>query len=195
MTVYRKLLPAERRRYKDHLLRLDRADRYSRFSGTVSEETIERHCQESDWRYTILLGCFVKGELRGAVELRTDPTLWADNAELAISVEKGFQGLGMGRELMRRSLNVARNRSIRHVHMMCLRGNRRMLSLAREFGGKVAVEEGEFLTDFAQDWPNQTSLMVEAIEDGQAAVSAVLDQIQVSGERIFAHQEALLKAA
>lgn len=195
MTVYRKLLPAERHRYQEHLLRLERVDRYSRFSGTVSEETIVKHCQDLDWRYTILVGCFVKGTLRGAVELRTDPKLWADNAELAITVERGCQGHGIGRELMRRSLTVARNRSLRHVHMMCLRDNRRMMALAREFGGRVMIEEGEFLTDFALPWPNQASYMVEAIEDGHAALNAVIDQIQVNGERLFATSETLCEAA
>ena len=44
MPVIRKILPTELPQYRAHLLRLDRADRYARFTGTLSDEAVERHC-------------------------------------------------------------------------------------------------------------------------------------------------------
>lgn len=177
MSVIRKLLPAELGQYRAHLLRLDRADRYARFTGTVSDETIDQHCARLDWTRTILLGVFEQGELRGAVELCTDRLLWPHEAELAISVEKGLQGQKVGTTLIRRALTIAANRGIQRMHMMCLPDNVRMRALARKFGGRVSLRDGEIAVAFDLPRPTQFSLALEALEDGAGAVNAVLDSI------------------
>ncbi|WP_448202553.1 GNAT family N-acetyltransferase [Azospirillum sp. sgz302134] len=175
MTVFRKLLPAELGQYRAHLLRLNAADRYARFTGTVTTDTINKHCDGLDWGRTILLGAFIQGELRAAVELCTDRLIWPDRAELAVSVEKGLQGKRVGTTLLRRALTVARNRSIRQVHMICLSDNVRMRALSRRFGGRMELEGGEFTVTFALPLPDQFSLAQEALEDGAGALTAVLD--------------------
>lgn len=185
MTVIRKLLPTELSLYRAHLLRLPREDRYARFAGTVSDATIERHCAALDWRYARLLGVFDHGVLRAVAELRADPTFWPENAELALSVERPLQNHGLGRELVRRALTVARNRGIRHVHMLCLSENRRMLALARTFGARVEVDHGEATTDIALPWPNQVTFLVEAMEEGAGVVGAVLDRWQATSDRLL----------
>ena len=177
MSAIRKLLPAERGPYRAHLLRLDNADRYARFTGTVSDEVIAQHCESLDWTRTTLLGLFDRGEVRGAVELCFDRLLWPGAAELAISVEKGFQGRGVGSTLVRRSLSIAVNRGIRQVHMMCLSDNTRMRALSRRFGGQMERDGGEFAITIDLPRPSQFSLALEAFEDGAGAVNAVLDSL------------------
>ncbi len=181
MPVYRKLLPAEHHRYPGHLLRLDRNDRYARFTGTVSDSVVERHCARLDWGLTTIVGCFHQGELRGAVELCTDRLIWPNHAELAISVEKPFQEQGVGSALVRRALTIARNRRIERVHMLCLPDNRRMRALARRFGGTMEVDGGEVAIAIALPPPNQFSIGLEAMEDGAGAVGAILDRWQRAG--------------
>lgn len=176
MPAIRKLLPAERAQYQAHLLRLDQADRYARFTGTVSGDVIEQHCAKIDWGRTILVGAFIQGELRAAVELCTDRLLWPNEAELAVSVEKGLQGQGIGNTLVRRTLTIARNRSIQRVHMICLADNVRMRALSRKHGGRMELEGGEFTVTFDLPRPNQFSFALEALEDGAGAVNTVLDQ-------------------
>lgn len=178
MPVYRKLLPAERHRYPGHLLRLDRTDRYARFTGTVSDAVIERHCTTIDWGRTLVVGAFHQGELRGAVELCTDRLLWPDEAELAVSVEKPYQEQGVGTALVRRALTIACNRRIKRVHMLCLADNRRMRALARRCGGSVEQDGGELDIAIALPPPTQFSLALEAVEAGAGAFGAVLDQWQ-----------------
>lgn len=180
MPVYRKLLPTERHRYCEHLLRLDRADRYARFVGTVSDQVIERHCAGIDWGRTIVVGCFLQGELRGAVELCTDRLIWPDQAELAVSVEKPLQEQGVGTALVRRALTIAGNRRIDRVHMICLADNRRMRAVSRRFGGRMELDGGELSVAFDLPPPNQFSLALEAFEDGAGAVGAVLDRLQAA---------------
>lgn len=178
MPVYRTLLPQERRRYPGHLLRLDHGDRYARFTGTISDAVIERHCATLDWGRTIVVGGFHQGELRGAVELCTDRLIWPNQAELAVSVEKSFQGSGVGTALVRRALTIARNRGIARVHMLALADNRRMRRLARHFGGTVEVDGGELTIGIDLPPLNQFSMALEAFEAGAGAFGAMLDQWQ-----------------
>jgi len=180
MPVYRKLLPAEIGRYRDHLLRLSRADRHARFSGTVSDEVVENHCRNLDWSRTILIGAFYQGVLRGAVELCTDRLLWPDTAELAVSVEKDFQEMRIGSALVRRALTISRNRSIRTIVVVCQSTNRRMRALARRYGGTAEIDGGEVVVSIVLEPADQFSLALEALEDGTNAVGAVLDRLQAA---------------
>ncbi|WP_372397149.1 GNAT family N-acetyltransferase [Azospirillum sp. HJ39] len=177
MTVIRKIMPTELSQYRAHLLRLDRTDRYSRFMGTLSDEAVERHCAAIDWGRTILLGAFEGGVLRGAVELCGDRILWPNQAEFGIGIEKALQGKGIGSTLVRRTLTAARNRGIRHVHMMCLPENARMRALARRFGGRIALDGGEVAAMFELPPPNQFSIALEALEDGSGAFNSILSGV------------------
>jgi len=174
MPVIRKILPTELPLYRAHLLRLDRADRYARFTGTVSDESLARHCASINWSRTIVIGAFLDGELRAAVELCSDRVLWPNEAEFGVSVEKELQGRGVGSTLIRRALTVARNRSVGRVHIQCLAENVRMRALARRFGGRSSIECGEIAASFELPPPNQFSFALEALEDGAGAFNSML---------------------
>ncbi|MBP2299474.1 GNAT family N-acetyltransferase [Azospirillum picis] len=186
MPVIRKIMPTELRLYREHLLRLDRVDRYARFTGTLSDDAVKRHCAAIDWGRTVLLGVFADGTLRGAVELCGDRILWPNQAEIGVSIEKAMQGQGVGSTLVRRILTVARNRGIRQVHMMCLADNVRMRALARRFGGRLALDGGEITAQFELPPPNQFSIALETLEDGNGAFNSILSG--VSGLAMARHQ-------
>lgn len=177
MPVFRKLFPAERGHYRDHLLRLGPADRYARFTGTVSDVVIERHVARMDWTRTTVIAAVERGAVVGAVELCTDRTVWPDEAEIAISVEAAHQNGGIGTVLMRRALTVARNRSVRRVHLLCLAENRRMRALMRRIGARQEADGGEVSAVLGLPRPNQFSLALEALEDGAGAVNSLLDHM------------------
>jgi GNAT superfamily N-acetyltransferase len=176
MPAFRKLLASERSVYRAHLLRLDAADRYSRFGGTATDETITNHCRHIDWRRTIIIGAFVHNRLCGVAEICTDSLLWPDNAEVALSVERHCQAMGVGAALLRRALTIASNRGVRTVHMICLAENRRMRRLAQRAGGRAQIEVGEVAVTFDLARTTPLSLMLEAMEDGAAAFSVTLDR-------------------
>lgn len=180
MTIYRKLLPTEHPLYADHLLRLPASDRHARFAGTVSAETIRRHCARMDWTRTVLIGAMRDGALSGAAEICTDRALWPGAAELALSVDATAQGCGVGGQLARRALTWARNRNILQVHMLCLAGNQRMRALARRFGGRIEMDSGEVAIVFNLPPPNQFSLALEALEDSAGVITSVLDVMQTA---------------
>jgi GNAT superfamily N-acetyltransferase len=126
----RKLWMSEAPLYCAHLLRLDPESRRNRFGGTVSDDYIRRYAQPSNLAGAVIHGFFVDGVLRGIAELRPLPE---DEAETALSIEKEWQGRGVGAALLERTLVTARTRGTKLLHITCLPGNRRMRQLARKF--------------------------------------------------------------
>lgn len=179
MAAYRKLLPVEMPLYEAHLLSLPREDRYARFCGAVSDVVVSRHVERFDWARGLVLGAFDRGALVGAAELRLDPG-WPGRAEVAVSVGTGHQGRGVGAELVRRVLTVARNRAIADVTLHCLATNGRMRAIVRRLGGAVAAEAGEAQGRVRLPWPDQLSLLREAMEEGAGLVGTALDRLRAA---------------
>ena len=81
MPVIRKILPTELPQYRAHLLRLDRADRYARFTGILSDEAVERHCAAINWGRTVILGAFEDGVIGNWIRANfPDPCIYEEAA-------------------------------------------------------------------------------------------------------------------
>lgn len=153
-----------------HFLRLAGHDRRMRFCGDLNDAAIRRHCAMIDWARTRILGCEVDGTLRGAVELMVHPYPHTGEADLAMSIERAFQGRGLGVMLMRKALVLARNRCVGSVHMACMVGNRRMQKLAAKFGATLSLGEGEVAGRIRAPWPTTLTLVEEAALNGRACL-------------------------
>jgi GNAT superfamily N-acetyltransferase len=175
MRVYRKLVPAELGLFHDHLLRLTPEDRHSRFSGYVSDEAVAAYCGTVDWFRCVIIGCFIDGQLRAVAELHFDDPRLGRRSELAVTVEQDWQSQGIGTELLRRSITVCRNRAIRSIYMICLLENRRMQRIARRFEGELVFEAGEVEAQVALPFPDQFTLIREALDEGAAWMMAFYD--------------------
>lgn len=173
--VIRKLWIHEARRYRDHLLRLDKASRRSRFGGAVSDDRIRRHVDGSIMLDAVIHGFFVDGVLRGAAELRPIGARFSGEAEAAFSVEKPWQSHGVGSELLARTLLVARNRGIKFLRMHCLAENRRMQQLARKFDADLRFDFGSVIGEVTAPRPTPISVVREALSDGFGVTNALLD--------------------
>ena len=174
--LFRKLSSADRDRLTAHLLRLDDADRRMRFCGGVGEQRIRSYCAGLDWSKTTVLGYVERGELRAVSELVRTQTAFPGSAELALSVEKPLQNQGIGTELLRRALVIARNRYLSTVYMFCLRENQKMQHIARKFGAKLIIHPGEVEARIWPPWPTYLSLIEEAASDGRALLWAPSEQ-------------------
>jgi GNAT superfamily N-acetyltransferase len=135
----RKLSVGEAPFYRAHLLRLDAESRRNRFNGTVSDAYIRGFAESSNLADAVIHGFFLDGVLRGVAELRPLP---ACEAEVALSIEKDWQGHGVGAALLERTLIAARNREIKTLHLTCLVENLRMRHLARQFNAELKVGFG-----------------------------------------------------
>jgi len=150
----RRIWPGDAALYQAHLLRLDREGRIMRFAGAVADETVANYASNIADPHRVLHGYFDGGELRGAAELvpLRDGQLMAGErmagenmAEAAFSVEQGYRRLGIGQELMARTIRAARTRGIRRLLVHCLPTNRAMQSLARKFEADLVFESGDVL--------------------------------------------------
>lgn len=165
MFVYRKLRPIERKAYEDHLLTLTPDDRRLRFFGSMSDDAVRAHVSRIDFTRTVVIGCFVDAKLHGAAELVFHRLFLPKEAELAVTVESPFQHHGIGLELTRRAVTIARNRGIEQLHMNCLPENLRMRRIAKKLGAVLDFDEGTIDGKVGLAKVTPLSLWVEAVEE------------------------------
>jgi GNAT superfamily N-acetyltransferase len=171
----RKLWVGETDAYRGHLLRLDHESRCRRFSGAVSDDFIARHAATAKGIGVVVHGFFVDGELRGAAELRQNGSLFAHEAEAAFSIEQPWQSLGVGTELLERTLLSARNRGFKLLRMDCLADNRRMQQLARKFDAALTFDFGSVTGEVDPPRSTMLSLMREAAADRDGVAEAMFE--------------------
>ena len=161
--------------YRDHLLRLDRDSRHSRFGGGASDDFIRDYVGKTLGLNAVVHGFFVNGVLRGAAELRPLGPAFAREAEAALSIETPWQSHGIGSALLDRTLLTARNRGIKRLHMACLANNRRMQDLARKFAAELSFDFGSVVGEVAAARPTPLSVLREWMADSHGFATAVLD--------------------
>jgi GNAT superfamily N-acetyltransferase len=181
----RKLWIGETDAYRDHLLRLDRDSRHTRFSGAVSDEFIARHATTATGLGVVVYGFFVDGVLRGAAELRRNGSILSDQGEAAFSIEQEWQSHGVGTVLLERTLLSARNRGIKHLRMDCLADNRRMQQLARKFEADLSFDFGSVVGEVDPPQSTALSLMREAIDDAHDVAHGVAAKILDAQSRML----------
>jgi len=160
-----KLGTADEKLFRDHLLRLDKKGRRSRFAHSVSDSFIEKYAKLSTEVDSVIYGFFVDDVLRGVSELRPLGETWGDMAEAAFSVEPGFQDLGIATELMGRIIRSARNRNVGHLYISCLAENRKMQRIAKKYDAQLRFEHGEVLGEILPEHRSIGSVIGEKLDD------------------------------
>jgi GNAT superfamily N-acetyltransferase len=171
----RKLWPTETQKFRDHMLRLDKESRRTRFGMAVDDTFIQAYADRADSMKTVIYGYFVNGEMRAAAELRSIGEGWAREAEAAFSVESAYQDTGVGTDLLGRVILAARNRGIERLYMNCLLENRKMQRVARKWDAELHFDHGEVVGQVRTPGPTPVSLWSEAIDDSNGFVMAVLE--------------------
>jgi GNAT superfamily N-acetyltransferase len=171
----RKLWPTETDKFCDHLLRLDKESRRLRFAHGVSDAFIEDYAKRMNEMGSLIYASIIDGEVRAAAELRKLGDSWGQDAEAAFSVEKPYQELGIGTELMGRLIRAARNRGIHRLYMSCLAENSKIQAIARKYDADLRFEYGEVIGEILPDTPSYFSVLAEAVEDQGGFMMAVLD--------------------
>jgi len=160
-----KLNSADHELLRDHLLRLDKAGRRSRFGHSVSDSFIEKYAASSAEVETVIYGCFIDDVLRGVSELRPLGEGWGGMAEAAFSVEPGFQDIGIASELMGRIIRSARNRGVEHLVVSCLSENQKMQRIAKKYDAELRFEYGSVIGKILPEHRSFASLVGELIDD------------------------------
>jgi len=180
MTAFHKLTVADRQNYRDHLLRLSPQDRMMRFQGYIAEDLISAHVARIDFGATIVVGAFQAGRLVGAAELAMERLLLPRFAEIAVTVEDNVQGQGIGTELARRAVTIARNRGVRQLSMLCLAQNRRMQQIAKRLEAELAFAQGSVEASIALSGATPLSLLTEAFDDSNGTLKDFADRMMAA---------------
>jgi len=173
--IIRKLWVGETDKYRAHLMRLDKESRANRFGGGVADDFIENFVKLTFDLDAVLHGFFVDGTLRGVAELRALGHGFAEEAEVAFSIEKPWQSHGVGSALLERTLLAARNRGIKLLHMACLANNQRMIDLARKFEAELKFDFGSVVGEVEAPHPTPISVWREVVADTHGFATAMLD--------------------
>ncbi len=130
----RRVQRSERALFRDHLLRLDAESRIDRFGMAMNDRALSEYadgCFSSD---ALTFGYFVDGAIRGAGELHgLGQSAAADEAEAAFSVEREWRRLGVGRALLARIVETAREIGANAIHLTCMPRNRAMQGLVQSY--------------------------------------------------------------
>lgn len=179
----RLLLPSENADYAAHLLRLDPLSRFMRFAGLVTDSAVRRHAARVADQRAVVFGYFADGELRGVAELHPLPVRAGrpKGAELAFSVERDWQGRGIGSRLMDRILGYARGHGFEDLQMMFLANNGRMKRMAVEHDVQLTNEDDEIIGSLRARPATPFSWAREAAR----GVSSVANAVTTMPRRLF----------
>ena len=185
MAKIRKLFPSDAARLTSHLIRLHPSDRRHRFDHLVKDDVIRKYVRMLDWQRIVVVGLFDDdGQIRAVTELHR---LNHQRGEIAVSVERPFQGVGIGATLVRRILTVSRNIGLKDVNFLISKENIRMQKLARRLGSRsqpscdsMAILEKLGCTGSSDEViflpaANSLSIIQEAIDDSSGNISMLLD--------------------
>jgi hypothetical protein len=136
----RRLMPADRPALEAHYLALPPARRVERFGRAIDDEGIARHCEGIDWARVRVLGRFERG-LRGVAELAADGG--PHRASLALSLDDRAGWEAVGRDLLARSVALARTLGFAVLVAPMSGEEVRVRALMRALGARERVALGE----------------------------------------------------
>lgn len=117
----------------NHFLRLDSQSRASRFFCSTSDENMKIYVDKIDFKNGIF-GIFNENlDIIGLGECVFFKQNNKMTAEVAFTVEKKYQGNGLGNKLMKRVVQYANSRNVHELHMYCIKTNQAILHLAKKY--------------------------------------------------------------
>lgn len=141
--LIRQLRPSDLHRFQEHLLRLDAASRRDRFNGGTDDASIERYADRSFHGGATVIGYVEDDMVMGAAELHERPEFDVPTGEIAFSVERERQGMGIGSRLFERLLVHAQALGYGRLLVTTHPNNDAMKALARKFDACLTFEAGE----------------------------------------------------
>jgi GNAT superfamily N-acetyltransferase len=116
----------------DHWLLLGPRSRQLRFLSPVRDEWLANFSRTV--RPDITLGVFADSVLRGTLEVHF---LGNGHAEIGLSIQDDYQGLGLGRAIFERGLREAAAAGIRTADLFFARDNTGVAHLVKAAGGTI----------------------------------------------------------
>lgn len=130
--------------YAQHLKNLSDEDRYTRFGYAASAETIDQMILNIVYHreHHHIFTYYTDEQIVGFGHLAHEGDAW----ELAVSVEKKYQGQGIANELMDYMIAWGKTHGVEVLYMHCITENQKIQHLARKHGLKAWDRAGHELT-------------------------------------------------
>jgi len=139
-TTTRRLWSIDRPAILRHFLGLSGQDRYLRFGAYRADGAIRSYVAGIDFTSDVVFGASANGlSLAGVAHLAR----CARHAELGLSVLPAYRKRGVGRALLHRSAEHARNWGASSLLMHCLAANVTIMGLARSLQMEIVSEMGD----------------------------------------------------
>jgi RimJ/RimL family protein N-acetyltransferase len=141
--VIRQLRPSELPCFREHLLRLDTKSRRDRFNGAIDDDFLIAYAERCFRDGATVIG-YVEGDrLPGAAELHERADLIGPTGEIAFSVERAWQGRGIGSALFERLIANAYWLGYAKLRVTTHPQNGVARAMARKFGAHLHFEDGD----------------------------------------------------
>jgi RimJ/RimL family protein N-acetyltransferase len=119
-----------------HFGRLDEDSLSARFGMRVTQQFLHDYARRLSEEHSLVIGAFEHGRLIGVVELHVlrgvgEAHASAKELELALTVERSFQSMGIGTMLAVRALQAAAAMNADQIHACFEQRNQRMRRIAR----------------------------------------------------------------
>lgn len=173
--VFRKLWPHDGKAYAAHLQRLDPPQRSLRFGRAVADQFLARYADNTDWFRSVILGCWISGELRGVGEIKILGRGWPRAGDVALSVERAYEGRRIGTQLFHRGLVIARNRGVSRVSILYSPENLRVQRIVRKVQPTLVFNGDQVECEISLEPPDALSIAAELCDDGCALALSLWD--------------------
>lgn len=126
--------------YAKHLKNLTPEDRYTRFCYQIKDEAIDQLILSMLYHRSdhYLFSASIDNNIVGFVHVAREGADW----ELAVSVDKDYQGCGIANKLMDYVISWGKTHNIHSVFMHCITQNTKIQHLARKHGLRMVERDG-----------------------------------------------------
>lgn len=130
--------------YARHLKSLSDEDRYTRFGYAASTQAIDQMILNIVYNQADhhIFTYYTDSKIVGFGHLAREESDW----ELAVSVDREYQGRGIADELMSHMISWGKTHGVEIVYMHCITENQKIQHLARKHGLKTWDRSGHELT-------------------------------------------------
>lgn len=179
--------------YAQHLKNLSPEDRYTRFCYHVKDESIDQLILHVLYNRNdhYLFSATVDDQRVGFVHLAREDEDW----ELAVSVDRKYQGQGIADQLMYHAIAWGKTHGIHAVFMHCITHNTKIQHLARKHGLRTVERDGTEVTsrvelpppttlDYTTDFLREQKELLEQMTEIQRRMWANLNPLTYTRERV-----------
>lgn len=160
----------------NHFKELDQESRYNRFCSATNETSLSLYVSKINIDNHGYFGVFNK-DLKmiglGECVFFKSKDGKHNEAEVAFSILKEYQGNGLGNKLLKRLIRFAKINDIEKLQMYCLRNNSKVIHLCKKYGlhTEVTPYESNAYISMPSDETKHTEKLDEIIDDSMADIA------------------------